>query len=70
MPNILSTEGGLYVLGPVDSPSQQPRGFSNLNWVAVKELGLSYYTEETLLVTRKRERERERDIYIYTHYGT
>ena len=29
------------------------------NWVAVKELKLSYYIGETLLFT----------IYIYTHYG-
>ena len=28
-------------------------------WVAVKELKLSYYIGETLLIT----------IYIYTHYG-
>ena len=30
---------------------------SSQNWVAVKELKLSYYIEETLLFT------------IYTHYG-
>ena len=34
-------------------------GVSTIDWVAVKELHLSYYIGENLLFT----------IYIYTHYG-
>ena len=41
---------------PMESRALEPHSDPN-NWVAVKELSLSYYIGETLLFT------------IYTHYG-